>query len=264
MGILNVTPDSFYDGGRAATPARAVRRGLRLAAEGADLIDVGGESTRPGARRVSARQEIRRVIPVIEKLAGKLRVPISVDTSKAEVAEAALRAGARLINDVTALRDRRMRAVAARSGVPVILMHMPGTPRTMQRRTGYRRLIPEVRAALSKSAQAAMRAGVRRDRILIDPGIGFGKTAEQSLRLIRDLAAFRTLGFPIVVGPSRKSFIGRALDGVPAQERLFGTAAAVALCAAGGADIIRVHDVAAMRQVARVAAAVRNGCPASA
>ena len=256
MGILNVTPDSFSDGGRSASPSAAVRRGLALAAAGADLIDVGGESTRPGARAVSAREERARVVPVIRALARRVRVPISIDTSKAAVAAAALEAGAGLVNDVTALRgDRRMAAVVARAGVPVVLMHMRGHPRTMQRRTRYRALPDDVLAELQTAIDRALDAGIASDRILVDPGLGFAKTAAQNLTLLRTLSAFHALGHPLVVGPSRKSFIGTVLE-APVNERLFGTAACVALAIAGGAHIVRVHDVDAMAQVARMTDAI--------
>ncbi len=270
MGILNVTPDSFSDGGRFLSARRAVSHALRMQREGADLIDVGGESTRPGARPVSAREELRRILPVIEQLAGGLKIPISVDTSKADVAEAALQAGASLVNDVTALGDPAMGRVVARAGVPVILMHTRGTPLTMISKARYRKLIPEVVLELKRSIRKAAAAGIRKKNILIDPGIGFAKSAEQSLELIRRLAEFKKLGFPVVAGPSRKSFIGAASHQrrgissaartVPprslAEERVFGTAAAVALCAAHGAEIIRVHDVAAMRQAALIGHAI--------
>lgn len=260
MGILNVTPDSFSDGGRFSNPRRAAARALQMQKEGADLIDIGGESTRPGARPVPAREELRRILPVIERLSGKLRIPLSVDTSKAVVAEQALRAGASLVNDVTALRDPRMAQVVARAGVPVILMHTRGTPRTMRRLASYRRLLPEVLQELRASIRKARAAGIRRDRILIDPGIGFAKDAAASVELLRDLRRFKALGFPVVVGPSRKSFIGHLL-GDPSEGRLFGTAAAVALAVGQGADIVRVHDVRAMRQVVRVVEAIGgNGC----
>ena len=255
MGILNVTPDSFSDGGRFLPVHRAVSHALKMQAEGADLIDVGGESTRPGARAVSAREEMRRVLPVIERLAGRLRIPISVDTSKAAVAEAALSVGASLVNDVTALGDPAMGRVVARARVPVILMHMRGTPRTMRSKAHYRRLVPEVLSELRRSVTKALCCGISRDKILVDPGIGFAKGPEQSLELIHRMWEFKRLGFPVVAGPSRKSFIAQAL-GDSTRDRLFGTAAVVALCAAGGADILRVHDVAAMRQVALVGRAV--------
>ena len=255
MGILNVTPDSFSDGGSFASPRRAVARALHLQHEGADLIDIGGESTRPGARLVSARDEMRRILPVIETLFSKLSIPISVDTSKAPVAEAALNAGASIVNDVTGLRDPRMAGVVSRAGAPVILMHMRGTPRTMRRFTRYRSLVRDVLFELCASIRKARSAGIRRDRILTDPGFGFAKTPEQSFTLLRNLGALRQLGYPVVIGPSRKSFLGAAA-GWPPEERLFGTAAAVALGIAAGADVVRVHDVGAMRQVASIADAV--------
>ncbi len=255
MGVLNVTPDSFSDGGRTLDPRRALDRALQMEEEGADLIDVGAESTRPGARPVSAGLELKRILPVLGRLVGRLKIPISVDTSKAVVADAALNAGAALVNDVTALKDPRMGQVIARAGVPVILMHMRGTPRTMQKSPRYRRLIPEILSELKAAVAKAKAAGIRSDRILVDPGLGFGKRTEDNWCLLRNLAAFKALGFPVVIGPSRKSFIGRILD-LPVQERLWGTAAAVALGVAHGADIVRVHDVGPMRQVARVAHAV--------
>ena len=277
MGVLNLTPDSFSDGGRFSDPRRAVARALQMQEEGADLIDIGGESTRPGARPVLVREELRRVLPVIERLSGRLRVPISVDTSKSAVALEALRAGAALVNDVTALRDPEMGPLVADRKVPVILMHTRGTPRTMKRLARYRRLIPEIMAELRRSVRQALACGIRKNKILIDPGIGFAKTPQHNLMLLNHINAFKKLGFPVVVGPSRKSFIGyaaashqrrgissaarmvppRAL-GDPRADRLFGTAAAVALAAFQGADILRVHDVAAMRQVIAVADAIRG------
>ncbi len=266
MGILNVTPDSFSDGARYLNPRSAIARALAMQAEGADLIDVGGESTRPGAQPVTAREEIRRVLPVIERLASRLTIPPSIATSKAAVAEAAIQAGVVMVNDVTALRDPRMAQVVARAGLPVILMHMRGTPRTMQRATRYRRLVPEILSELKISIRAARAAGIPAENILIDPGLGFSKGPEQNLVLLRSLQAFKAMGFPVVVGPSRKSFIGRVLQSTVRPElvegrmddRIFGTAAVVAVAVFGGADIIRVHEVAAMRQVALVAEAIRN------
>ncbi len=255
MGILNVTPDSFSDGGRFLDARRAVTHALRMEREGADLIDVGGESTRPGARPVPAAEEIRRVLPVVERLAGRLKIPISVDTCKPEVARAALKAGAGLVNDVTGLRDREMAEVVAEAGVPVILMHMRGTPRTMKHLSRYRRLLPEVLSELRRMIERAAARGMRRQQILLDPGIGFAKTPQQNLVLLNELQRFRALGHPIVVGPSRKSFIGQVLA-LPPQERGWGTAAAVALAVARGADIVRVHDVGPMRQVIAVTEAI--------
>ena len=255
MGVLNITPDSFSDGGRFLNPRTAVAHALRLEEEGADLIDLGGESTRPGAKLVPVKEEMSRVMPVVERLVGRLKIPISIDTYKSQIAAAACQAGAALINDVTALRDPQMAQVIARAKTAVILMHMRGTPATMQKRTGYRNLIATVRADLSRSIRSAKAAGIPGNKILIDPGIGFGKGLDENLALIRNIGAFKSLGYPVVVGPSRKSFIG-LLTGSSIEDRLFGTAAAVALAAAYGADILRVHDVAAMRQVALVAAAI--------
>ena len=255
MGVLNVTPDSFSDGGAFLSPRRAISHAFRMQAEGADLIDVGAESTRPGARPISAREEIQRLLPVIKKLAPKLSIPISVDTTKAKVAKLMIEAGASLINDVSGLRDPQMPEVLARANVPVIVMHMRGTPRTMQRFAHYRKLLPEIVGELRHSLKKAKGAGVPAHNLLIDPGIGFSKDAGQNLVILKNLAVFKKMGFPVVVGPSRKSFIGKVLE-VPVGERLFGTAAAVALSVAGGADIVRVHDVAPMRQVADLAWAV--------
>jgi dihydropteroate synthase len=253
MGILNVTPDSFSDGGRFLDPTRAVAQGLRLEAEGADLLDVGGESTRPGAPPVPLDEELRRVIPVIARLAKAARVPLSIDTSKAEVARRALEAGAAVVNDVTALRgDPRMAGVAAQSRAAVILMHMRGTPRTMQCRPRYRDVVGEVAAFLRQAVARAEAAGIERPRILVDPGLGFGKTVTHTLLLLRGLDRLAALGFPVVVGPSRKSFIGAVLVAPPARrdtsspawaERLNGTLACVAASQRTGAAIVRVHDV---------------------
>jgi dihydropteroate synthase len=258
MGVVNVTPDSFSDGGRFLEPEAALAHAERLLSEGADLVDLGGESTRPGAAPVPAEEEIRRVVPVIERLRARLPgAPISVDTSKPEVARAALAAGADLVNDVRALAAPGMVELLAEAGAPVVLMHMRGTPADMQSRTGYRDLVGEVAAELEAAMARAVRGGVRRDRILLDPGIGFAKTAEQSLALLGGLARLRLLGRPLLVGPSRKSFIG-ALTGAPAGERLPGTLAAIAACVQAGVEFLRVHDVAAARQAARVAAAIRG------
>lgn len=258
MGVLNVTPDSFSDGGRHFATDTAIEAGLRMIGEGADIIDVGGESTRPGSEGVPAEEELRRVIPVIEELRRRSPVPISIDTQKAAVAEAALRAGANMINDVSALRDPRMGQVAARSGVPLVLMHMRGEPRTMQQgEIVYDDVVAEVAEFLSQAIERAVSCGVSRERIIVDPGIGFGKTVEHNLELIDRLGELKRLGHPVLVGPSRKSFIGKILDRPPG-ERLFGTAAAVAAAVLRGADIVRVHDVCEMQQVARVALAVRQ------
>ena len=257
VGVLNVTPDSFSDGGRYREPDAGFEHALRLAAEGADLIDIGGESTRPGAPEVSEEEELGRVIPVLERLAAaRFPVPISVDTSRGAVARAALSLGASMVNDVRALADPELARVVAQAGAAVVLMHMRGTPRDMRDRAVYGDVVSEVRSELSGAMARAVRAGVREDRIVLDPGIGFAKTAEQSIELLARLPDLAVLGRPLLVGPSRKSFIG-AITGAPAEERLAGTLAAVTAAVLGGATFIRVHDVAAARQAARVAAALR-------
>jgi dihydropteroate synthase len=252
MGVLNVTPDSFSDGGRWLDPRRAIRHGRAMVRSGADLVDVGGESTRPGAPAVSEKEELRRVVPVVEALAaGGARV--SIDTSKAAVAEAALRAGATMVNDVTALRgDGRMARVCAAAAADVVLMHMKGTPRTMQRAPRYADVIAEIAAFFRKRLTFALRRGIARDKIFLDPGIGFGKTPEHNVEILRRLAEFKRLGFPLLVGTSRKSFIGRALGGREPDDRVFGTAATVAVAVLRGAAVVRVHDVREMSDVVRV------------
>lgn|GEM_PF-137786 len=256
MGIVNVTPDSFSDGGRFFDAAAAVEHGLALVEEGADLLDVGGESTRPGADPVDARDEAARVVPVIEALAAKTGVPISVDTTKASVAAAALDAGASIVNDVSAGRaDPEMFSLVADRRVPIVLMHMLGDPRTMQRDPTYRDVVGEVYGFLADRADAAVAAGVDPARILIDPGFGFGKTREHNLVLLRRLREFRCLGYPVLAGTSRKSFIGQTLD-VGVDERTEGTAATVAMAVVAGAAVIRVHDVLPMRRVAGMVEAI--------
>ncbi|MBN1918912.1 MAG: dihydropteroate synthase [Verrucomicrobia bacterium] len=259
MGIVNVTPDSFSDGGRFLDAKRAVDHCLRLVDEGADLLDVGGESTRPGAPVVPADEECRRVLPVIEAVAACTDIPISVDTGKPEVARAALEAGAALVNDVSAGANPALLALAAERGVPVVLMHMQGTPRTMQLDPHYTDVIAEVAAFLEARCTAAIAAGVAPERLIVDPGIGFGKTVEHNFEIIARLPELHVLGRPLLLGPSRKSFIGKTLD-LDVGERLLGTAAVVAACVLGGAHIVRVHDVAEMRQVCAIADAVRAGC----
>ena len=261
MGVLNVTPDSFSDGGHYRSVARAVARAERMAEEGADLIDVGGESTRPGAAPVPLDEELRRVIPVIERVARRCRLPMSIDTTKAEVARRAIAAGAAMVNDVTALRgDPEMAAVVAEAGVPVVLMHMRGAPATMQRAPRYRSVMGELLRFFRERITAAEAAGIDRRRIILDPGIGFGKTLRHNLEILQRLDALAELGQPILVGPSRKAFIGRLLD-LPVGERFEGTAAAVAAAVLHGARLVRVHDVAAMARVVRVADAIRRGAP---
>ncbi len=259
MGILNVAPDSFSDGGRWNTPRKAVAHAIQMQEEGADLIDVGAESTRPGARPVSPREELKRVLPVIEYLSGRLHIPISIDTSKALVAKTAVEAGAGLINDVTALSDPEMPSVVAQTKVPVILMHMRGTPQTMHLYARYKNVIQEVLAELQVFIKKACAAGVSEGKILIDPGLGFAKRPNDNLVIMRNLSAFKRLGCPIVIGPSRKSFIGKVIGEEDPGKRLFGTAAAVACGIVGGADIVRIHDVNAMRHVAVMTDALVRG-----
>jgi len=259
MGIVNVTPDSFSDGGSYFSPEQAVAHGLRLAEEGADIIDIGGESTRPGAAPVSAAEETERVLPVIAELAANIDVPLSIDTTKAEVARKALAAGAEIVNDVSALRfDPEMGDVVAAARVPVVLMHMRGTPRTMQYDIHYQSLIDDIREFLEERIEYAVSVGIALENIIIDPGIGFGKSIEQdNLSILKNLAAFTELGRPVLVGTSRKGFIGKLL-GTPAHEREEGTAATVAIAIYNGAHIVRVHDVKSMKMVAAVASAIRK------
>lgn len=253
MGILNVTPDSFSDGGRFHDPAAAADHAWKLEQEGADIIDIGAESTRPGAQAVTAREQRRRLGPVLKLLAGRLRTPLSVDTMDAEVAEFALDHGAGIVNDVSAFgSDRRMAGLVARRDVPCVLMHMKGRPRTMQRRPIYRDLMAEITAALNRALERARAAGVRPEQVIIDPGLGFGKTVEHNFEILRRLAELKSLGRPILVGPSRKSFIGRTLE-LGTEERLEGTLAACVLAARNGASIVRVHDVRAARRALAVA-----------
>ena len=256
MGVLNVTPDSFSDGGRFLSPAAVVAQGRRMADEGADLLDVGGESTRPGSRGVRVGEEIRRVLPVIERLAAAVRIPISIDTSKAEMARLSIGAGACLINDVTALRgDPAMAEVAARSRAAVILMHMRGAPRTMQRAPRYGDVVTEVGEFLRSAAARAEEAGIERRRILVDPGLGFGKTVRHNLQLMQGLGRLAALGYPVVLGPSRKSFIGVTLD-APIEDRLAGTLACVAQASRVGVQVVRVHDVKPAVQLLRMLEAI--------
>ena len=264
MGVLNITPDSFSDGGAYLDSGAAVARALQIEHDGADILDVGGESTRPGATSISSEEELRRILPVIQVLRGKLRIPMSVDTRRADVAEAALDAGAEIINDVSALRmDARLAEVARRARAPLILMHMRGTPQTMQRGPFARDVINDVMAGLRDSVARAKRAGLAKTQLLLDPGIGFGKKHEQNFEILARLPEFARLGCPIVIGTSRKAFLGKALadsDGpsAPPGERLLGSAATVTASILGGAHIVRVHDVAEMARVVRVADAILN------
>lgn len=257
VGILNVTPDSFSDGGLYLDPEEAAARARAMVEEGADLIDVGAESTRPGARPVDAEEEWSRLAPVLDAL-GALPVPLSVDTTKAEVARRALEAGAAAINDISGLRFApRIAELAADSGAGLVLMHMRGDPRTMQEDTRYDDLVGEVRAALAASRDAALAAGCRPEQVALDPGIGFGKSAEGNLELLARLDAFGGLGHPLLVGPSRKSFLG-ALLGLPPEERVEGTLAACVMALARGARLFRVHDVREARRALDVAEAIRR------
>jgi dihydropteroate synthase len=255
MGIVNVTPDSFSDGGRYLAPDRAIAHARELASEGADLLDVGGESTRPGAREVSAEEELERVRPVLEGIRD-LDAAVSIDTSKAAVAEAALEAGAEIVNDVTALRhDPAMAGLCAEREGPLVLMHMQGTPRTMQENPTYDDVVDDVKAFLAERIEYAAGEGIAEERIWVDPGIGFGKTVDHNLELLRRLGELRELGRPVVVGTSRKRFIGE-LTGREVDDRLGGTIASNVLAMRAGADVLRVHDVAEMRQALLVVESV--------
>lgn len=258
VGVLNVTPDSFSDGGQNYDPARAIERALEMENEGADVIEIGGESTRPGAARLSVDEELARVMPVVRAIAGRVRAPIAIDTYKSEVARATLDAGASIINDVSALRfDPAVADVAARAGAALVLMHMRGEPATMQQIEPSLDIFAEVESDLTKAITLASERGVGRDCLILDPGIGFGKTLEQNLAILNRLDRFASLGLPLMIGTSRKSFIGR-LTGKPANERAFGTAASVAVAIMNGAHIVRVHDVKEMVEVARITDAILN------
>lgn len=267
MGVLNVTPDSFSDGAKFFDAQRATEHALAMERAGADVIDIGGESTRPGSVGISAEEELRRVLPVLEGLRGRLKIPISIDTQKADVAEAALLAGAEIINDISGLRnDPRIAEIAARRRVPLILMHMRGTPRTMQKRPFAREVVRDVLHGLRGSVAAARRAGVAKSQIILDPGIGFGKSFKQNYELLANLPTIAKLGYPLLVGASRKTFLGATLaqdsELAPPEERIWGSAATVTASILGGAHIVRVHDVAEMVQVARVTDCLLNPCKA--
>ena len=258
MGILNVTPDSFSDGGLHRRPGAAVRRALQMVDEGAAIIDVGGESTRPGAAEVVAAEEIARVVPVIRALKAELSVPLSVDTRKAEVARAALDAGAEIVNDVSALGDEEMAAVVAGEGAGLVLMHMRGTPATMQRNPTYADVAAEVRDELARALGRAGDAGVEADAIVLDPGIGFAKDLRHNLRMLADLPVLHALGRPVLLGVSRKAFLGTLLGGAAPADRAVGTAAACVAGLMSGARIFRVHDVSVVRDALVVAEAIRT------
>ena len=245
MGILNVTPDSFSDGGKFLSPDSAVVRAREMVEEGAAVIDVGGESTRPGSSPVSVEEESRRVLPVIEALSSEISVPVSIDTSKPEVMARAVAAGAGMINDVRALRADGALATACEAGVPVCLMHMQGSPRSMQTAPEYQDVVLEVRAFLTERVEACERAGMPRNRLVLDPGIGFGKTAEHNLALLAGLERLVDTGLPVLIGLSRKSLIAKLLDDAPVNRRLYGSLALAVLAAAKGAKLVRAHDVGA-------------------
>jgi dihydropteroate synthase len=257
MGILNVTPDSFSDGGRYLDPGAAEERALSMIEAGAQILDVGGESTRPGAAAVPAEEELRRVLPVIQRLAGKIEASISVDTTKAAVAGPCLDAGATIVNDVSALTfDVQMARAVARAGATLILMHMPGTPRTMQQNPQYEDVVADTMRFLRRQQVVALKAGIDEKQLWIDPGFGFGKTVAQNLEILRRLREYTSVGATVLIGTSRKSTLGSVLGGLPADQRLEGTAATVAAAVLNGASVVRVHDVREMARVARVADAI--------
>jgi dihydropteroate synthase len=260
MGVLNVTPDSFSDGGKFLDPRRAIAQALALQQAGADILDIGTESTRPGSEGITVAEELQRLLPVLKALSGKLKIPISIDTRKSAVAEIAVGAGAQILNDVSGLNhDPRLAEVAARRKIPLILMHMRGEPRTMQTAPFARDVMKDVTQGLRASIRKARKAGVAKSQIILDPGIGFGKSFDQNYRLLAKLPQLARLGYPLMVGTSRKGFLGKTLahatnrSNVPATERLWATAATVTASILGGAHIVRVHDVTEMLQVARTA-----------
>lgn len=258
MGVLNVTPDSFSDGGRFSDEKAAIKRAQAMADEGADIIDIGGESTRPGSNPVSVDEEIRRVIPVIKEVAPTVNAVVSVDTYKPEVAYRAVEAGAAMVNDINALRTKGMADFIASSGVPVVLMHMQGTPRDMQQNPSYENVIDDINRFFDERIMFASSKGIKRDTLIIDPGIGFGKTLSHNLEILRNLSEFKKHACPLLVGPSRKAFIGGILN-LPTEERLVGTLAAVTASVLNGADIVRVHDVREAARAVRVADAIKRG-----
>jgi dihydropteroate synthase len=261
MGILNVTPDSFSDGGLFYSQQSAIERGLQMVDEGADIIDIGGESSRPGAASVSANTELKRVLPVIDRLVKQIKIPISIDTKKAQVARLAVGAGAEIVNDISALHaDKKMTKTVKDTGAAVILMHMRGNPQNMQKgNLVYNNLMAEIADYLKESSEKALREGIEKDRLVIDPGIGFGKTPDDNYKIVKNLSQLQVLGMPIMVGTSRKSFLGKVTGGEPG-ERMEGTAATVAAAIMNGCHIIRVHDVAVMKKVAVVTDAIVHAC----
>ena len=257
MGVLNITPDSFSDGGDYNNLEEALQRASALVEAGADILDIGGQSTRPGAKQISLEEELERVIPIIKRIRKHLNVPISVDTTRAEIAQQAVQAGADIVNDISGgTFDGDMLTTVAELEVPIILMHIRGTPETMQQMTTYEDLVGEIIAVLEERLSAAEAAGIARSRLLIDPGIGFGKTAEQNLELLRQLDQFQSLGVPILVGTSRKSFIGKIINQDDPKQRVWGTASTCCAAISQGADILRVHDLPQMWEVSKVADAI--------
>jgi dihydropteroate synthase len=257
MGILNVTPDSFSDGGDFNTLEAALSQAITMVENGADILDLGGQSTRPGAEQISIKQELNRVIPIIQAIRHKLSIPLSIDTTKAQVAQAAIAAGADVVNDISAATfDEQMLSVVARLNVPLILMHIRGTPQTMQTLTDYQDLISEIYQFFEARIEAAIKAGIRRSHLIIDPGIGFAKTYAQNLEILRNLPDFKSLNLPILIGTSRKSFIGKILGENDPKKRVWGTAATCCAAIEKGADILRVHDVKEMYDLVRVADAI--------
>ncbi len=258
MGILNVTPNSFFDGGKYFNKEIAVEHALEMADNGADIIDVGGESSRPDAEPVSEKNELERILPVVEAIAPELSIPVSIDTYKAGVAKQALDAGAEIVNDISALRfDSSMADTIKKSGSYVILMHMLGSPATMQKNPHYENVVDEILLFLRKRIEYAVERGIRKNRIIIDPGIGFGKTLEHNLEILRNIDRFNELGYPVLIGASHKSMIGK-ITGASSDERIWGTASIVTYCVMNGVAIHRVHDVKSMRQVCDIAAAIKD------
>ena len=258
MGVLNITPDSFYSGSRYFEKERAVEKGIHMAGAGADILDIGGESSRPGAAQVTEDEELDRVIPVIESLTAHIAIPVSIDTCRSHVAAEAVKAGATIVNDISALRfDQEMAGVVESSGASVVLMHMQGTPRTMQKNPRYDDVVEDIIGFLKDRVDFAVGRGIPKEKIIVDPGIGFGKTLDHNLTILNNAGRFHETGCAVLIGASRKSMIG-AVTGAPAEERIWGTAAITACCVLGNVEIHRVHDVGAMRQVCDVAAAIRS------
>ena len=257
MGVLNITPDSFSDGGKFLSPENALAQAERMIAEGADIIDVGGESSRPGAAPVTQEEELKRIVPIIDALRKNSSLIISVDTQKSEVAEECLRHGVNMINDITGLRDPALRNVVAKYKVPVVIMHMQGDPQTMQNHPTYHNVIEEIKSFFQEQIEKAETAGIERKNIILDPGIGFGKTTEHNLLILKHLDEFTKLNFPILVGTSRKGFIG-AITGLPVDQRLEGTLASIAIAVFNGASIVRVHDVKEAKRTVQIAEVIKT------